>query len=147
MRAQNPEAKKILLVCSPDCNRVEQHLLHAGYWVTKVGEGAAAIERAKHELLNAVVLMSTGNEMDLAETVLNLRDVNPDVEIIIIANLDNAEEKAAQTAAIVQALPETTVLTVRELDRYLAAGSLARPGEPHGGEKRTESRRKNERGM
>ncbi len=134
MRAQNPEPKKILLVCSPDCNRVEQHLLHAGYWVTKVGEGAAAIERAKHELLNAAVLISTGKEMDLAETVLNLRDVNPAVEIIIIANLDNAEEKAAQTAAIVQALPETTVLTVRELDRYLAApawkreaGSLERP--------------------
>ncbi|HSE85464.1 MAG TPA: hypothetical protein VLJ79_04515 [Candidatus Binatia bacterium] len=147
MRARNPEPKKILLVCSPECNRVEEHLLHAGYWVTKVGEGAAAIERAKHELPNTAVLISTGKEMDLAETVLNLRDVNPGVEIIIIANLDDAGEKAAQTAAIVQALPETAVLTVSELDRYLADGSLARHIEPRGGERRTESRRKNDRSI
>ncbi|MGB7947326.1 MAG: hypothetical protein WCH75_06570 [Candidatus Binatia bacterium] len=137
MRAQNPGPKKILLVCSPDCRRVERHLVHAGYWVTKVGEGSAAIERAKHELLNAAVLISTGKDMDLAETIFNLRDVNPRIEIIIIANPDSAEEKAAQTAAIVQALPETTVLKVSELDGYLAAGSLAAPHiEPHGAERK-----------
>jgi hypothetical protein len=137
MRAQNPGPKKILLVCSPDCNRVEQHLVHAGYGVTKVGEGTAAIERAKHELLKAAVLISTGKEMDLAETIFNLRDINPAIEIIIIANPDSAEEKAAQTAAIVQALPDTTVLKVSELDGYLAAGSLAaRHVEPHGAERK-----------
>ena len=137
MRAQNPGPKKILLVCSPDCNRVEKHLVHAGYGVTKVGEGTAAIERAKHELLNAAVLISTGKEMDLAETIFNLRDVNPAIEIIIIDNPDSAEEKAAQTAAIAQALPETTVLKVSELDGYLAAGSLAtRHIEPHGAERK-----------
>jgi hypothetical protein len=121
MRAQNPEPKKVLLVCSPDCNRVEERLRHVGYCVTKVADGAAAIERAKHELLNAAVLISTGKEMDLAETVLNLRDINPAVEIIIVAGSDNAEKKAAQTAAIVQALPETTVVTISEFDRYLAS--------------------------
>ena len=121
MRAHNPEPKKILLVCSPDCNRVEKHLLHAGYWVTKVGEGTAAIDRAKHELLNAAVLISTGKEMDLAETVLNLRDVNPGVEIIIIADSQHAEERDAQAAAIIRALPGTTLLRINELERYLAA--------------------------
>jgi hypothetical protein len=126
MRAPNPERKKVLLVCSPGCNRVEEHLVRAGYAVTKVGEGAVAIERAKHELLNAAVLISTDKKMDLAETALNLRDVNPRVEIIIIANSDKAKENAAQMAAIVQALPETTVLTVSELDGYLATGSIAR---------------------
>ena len=145
MGAQDPEPKKILLVCSPGCNRVQEHLLHAGYCVTKVGEAAEAIERAKHELINAAVLISTGKEMDLAETILNLRDVNPGVEIIIIATSDNAEEKASQTAAIVRALPETTVLTVSELDRYLAAGSLARHVEFRDGETGNERRRKIER--
>jgi hypothetical protein len=123
MRRKNPEPKKVLLVCSRGCAYVEEHLLHAGYRVTKVGEGAAAIERAKHELLNAAVLISTGKKMDLTETVLNLKDVNPGIEIIIIADSRRAEEKAAQTAAIVKALPETTVLKVNELDRYLASPS------------------------
>ena len=89
--------------------------------VTKVGEGTAAIERAKHELLNAAVLISTGKEMDLAETVLNLRDVNPGVEIIIIADSQHAEERDTQAAAIVRALPGTTLLRINELERYLAA--------------------------
>ena len=68
MRAQNPEPKKVLLVCSPDCNRVEENLRHAGYRVVKVADGTVAIERAKHEPLNAAVLISTGTQMDLAET-------------------------------------------------------------------------------
>ena len=147
MRARNREPKRILLVCSPGCNRVEEHLLQAGYSVTKVGEGAVAIERAKHELLNAAVLISTGKKMDLAETALNLRDVNPRVEIIIIANSDKAEENSAQMAAIVQALPETAVLTVNELDRYLAAGSTARHAEARSVERTGGNPRKNERHM
>jgi CheY-like chemotaxis protein len=105
---------------------MEEHLRHAGYSVTKVGEGTAAIERAKHQPLNAAVLISTGMAMDLAETALNLKDVNPAVEIIIVTGSDNAEEKAAQAAAIVQALPETSVVTISEFDRYLA--SVARKG-------------------
>ena len=126
MSAEYPESKKILLVCSRDCTRVEEHLRHAGYSVTKVGEGTAAIERAKRQPLNAAVLISTGMEMDLAETALNLKDINPTVEIIVVVGSHNAEEKAAQAAAIVQALPKTSVVTIGEFDRYLA--SVARKG-------------------
>jgi CheY-like chemotaxis protein len=121
MRAKNPQPKRVLLVCSRGCASVEENLRHAGYRVTKVTDGAVAIERAKHQALNAAVLISTGTEMDLAETALNLKDINPAVEIIIVNGLDNPEEKAAQTAAIVQALPETTVVTISEFDRYLAS--------------------------
>lgn len=67
MRAENPEPKKVLLVCSRGCAHVEEHLRHAGYCVTKVADGAAAIERAKHAPLNAAVLISAGTKMDLAE--------------------------------------------------------------------------------
>jgi CheY-like chemotaxis protein len=94
----------------------------------QVVDGAAAIERAKHAPLNAAVLISAGTKMDLAETVLNLKDINPAVEIIIVTASDNAEEKAAQTAAILRALPETTVVTISEFDRYLA--SIAGKGRP-----------------
>ena len=123
MCAQNMLSKRALLVCSRGCTRVKEHLLHAGYRVTAVHEGAAALERAKHELLSAAVLVSTGAAMDLTETVLNLKDINPGVEIIIIADSDRAGEKVAQTAAIVRAFPGTPVLTIGELDRHLAAGS------------------------
>jgi len=121
MSRRRVDSRKVLLVCSPQCVQVEDQLLRAGYYVTKVDEGTAAIERAKHQPLNAAVLISTGKEMDLAETVLNLKDVNPNVEIIIVAGAHHAEERAGQTAAIVRALPETTVVTPGELDRHLAS--------------------------
>lgn len=121
MSAEGPESKRILLVCSRGCTRVEQYLVEAGYCLTKVDEGKAAIARAKHEPLNAAVLVSTGMEMDLAETVLNLKDVNPGVPIIIVAGSSIAEEKVVQTAAIVRALPETTVVTAGELAHYLTS--------------------------
>ncbi|HXV80443.1 MAG TPA: hypothetical protein VEG60_11230 [Candidatus Binatia bacterium] len=120
MRAQNPEPK-VLLVCSRGYGRVEERLRHAGYGVTRVADGAAAMARAKHEPLNAAVLISTCGKMDLAETALNLKDINPAVEIIIVNGSEIAEEKAAQTAAIVLALPETSVIALSEFDRYLAS--------------------------
>jgi CheY-like chemotaxis protein len=121
MRAKDPQLKKVLLVCSRGCAGVEENLRHAGYRVIKVADGTAAIERAKHEPLNAAVLISTGTQMDVAETALNLKDINSTVEIIIVVGSDIAGEKAAQTAAIVRALPKTSVVTVGEFDRYLAS--------------------------
>jgi CheY-like chemotaxis protein len=123
MRAQEKDPKTALLVCPRGYTRVQKQLVHAGYRVTKVDEGTAAIERAKHELLDAAVLVSTGTEMDLAETVLNLKDIIPNVEVIIIADSESPEEKAAETAAIVQAFPGTRVLTISELARHLAVAS------------------------
>jgi hypothetical protein len=128
MRAKNQQLKRVLLVCSRRCDRVENDLRHAGYRVIKVADGAVAIERAKHERLNAAVLISTGTQMDLAETALNLKDINSTVEIIIVVGSDIAGEKAAQTAAIIRALPETSVVTIGEFDRYLA--SLESKGRP-----------------
>jgi hypothetical protein len=123
MCAQEADSKKALLVCPTDCTRVQKQLLHAGYRVTKVDEGTTAIERAKHELLDAAVLISTGTEMDLAETVLNLKDIIPNVEIIVIADSGSPDEKAAETAAIVRAFPGTRVLTISELARHLVEAS------------------------
>jgi hypothetical protein len=121
MRAKDSQLKKVLLVCSRGCDRVEDNLRHAGYRVIKVADGAVAIERARHERLNAAVLISTGTRMDLAETALNLKDINSTVDIVIVVGSDVAGEKTAETAAIVRALPETSVVTIGEFDRYLAS--------------------------
>jgi hypothetical protein len=128
MCAQKAEIKKALLVCSPECTQVSEHLLHTGYCITRVAQGSAAIERAKHEMFSAAVLVSTGREMDLAETVLNLKDIDPDVKIIIINDAASFEEKGVQTAAITRAFPAIPVLMLRELDDHLAKlSSRAKP--------------------
>ena len=84
MSVQKPDPKNILLVCSPLCTRVEGLLVQAGCHVTKVAQAITALERIKHDVIDDVILISTGSEMDVTETALNLRDVNPSVEIIIL---------------------------------------------------------------
>ncbi len=87
--------------------------------MTKVDQGSAAMNRARHEALDAAILISTGPEMDLAETALNLRDINPSMTIIFVADLQAENQEADQTDAIAHAIPKATVLTAGELGLYL----------------------------
>ncbi len=120
MSVQKPDPKNILLVCSPLCTRVEGLLVQAGCHVTKVAQAITALERIKHDVIDDVILISTGSEMDVTETALNLRDVNPSVEIIIlIADRQTIEDTTPETTTINFAIPKTKVLTATQLDQYL----------------------------
>ena len=119
MSVQKPEPKKILLVCSPLCTRVEGLLVQAGCHVTKVAQAIKAIESVKHDVIDAVILISTGSEMDVTETALNLRDVNPSVEIIIVADRQTVEDTTPEANSINFAIPKTKALTADQLDQYL----------------------------
>lgn len=87
----------------------------------KVKNGTTAVARARRGNLDATILVSTGNEMDLTETVLNLRDVNPALEIIILADRTGPRGEVAETNTIAHAIPMTRILTSRELNHYLAS--------------------------
>jgi DNA-binding NarL/FixJ family response regulator len=112
------EPRKVLLVCSVICKEVENRLQRAGCHVTKVDHGAAAVNRARHETLDAAVLISTGPDMDLAETALNLRDINPSIAIIFVAGRQGDDE-TDPTDAVAHAIPRAKVLTTGELVEYL----------------------------
>lgn len=75
---------KALLVCVEYCDDVEKDLTEAGYKVFRVGDGGTAIFRARKELFDCAVLVSTGDEMDLAETALNLKDIRITMPIVIV---------------------------------------------------------------
>src|SRR5215475_13535037 len=119
MLDQKPGAQKILLVGSRACVHVEELFARAGYYVVKVHDGVAAVERARHESLRAAVLISTGRGMDLAETALTLRDIVPSLEIIILVDRKHAEE-TTQTDAVSRAIPKAKIFTPSELSSYLA---------------------------
>jgi len=113
------ESRNVLLVCNGMCNDVENCLRQAGCQVTKVDRGAAAVNQVRHETLDTAVLISTGPEMDLAETALNLRDINPSIAIIFIADRQGRSEDEGPTDAIAHAIPKAIVLTAVELGHYL----------------------------
>jgi hypothetical protein len=128
--------KKVLLVCAADCSELEERLVRSGCFTITVDNGAAAIRRAKHESIDTALLVSTGKEMDIAETALNLRDVNSSLEIIIIVKRKLSPQQA-QTEVIQHAIPQTRALTIQELSEYLSG---QRGGEP-AREQRTDGRR------
>jgi hypothetical protein len=120
---QLKQLKKILLVCSEPSNEVEEYLLSAGCWITKTKSGRAAVLQAKRENFGAIVLVSTGKDMDLAETAFNLRDVNPSVQIIIMVDQEAPEDSGIPGRSIADVIPDTKALTVDELGDYLAPPS------------------------
>ncbi len=57
--------------------------------------------------------------MDFAETALNLRDIQPALEIVILMDQTPDAQMTAQIAAVLRAIPNSRILTTNELDAYL----------------------------
>jgi hypothetical protein len=116
-----PDVKRVLLVCSSGDNAVEESLIQAGCIVSRSLSGQGAVLKLRHEVIDAAVLISTGREMDLTETALTLRDINPSVEIIVVMDPKGATDETARTDAVAHAIPKARILTAPELNIYFAS--------------------------
>jgi hypothetical protein len=115
------EAKRVLLVSTEPEDKFVDCLRHANCFVMKANNGGSALVFAKHVVVDAFVLVSTGEAMGRTETALNLRDIRPSSEIILVAK-DHDKPTAGEDAA--KAIPYTRVLTRQELRNYLAPSEL-----------------------
>ncbi|HEY7560406.1 MAG TPA: hypothetical protein VIH18_37000 [Candidatus Binatia bacterium] len=114
-------SKNILLVCSVRSDAAEGRLRAVGCEVTKVADGRAAVSLTKRYGFDAAVLISTGTEMDVTETALNLRDVNPPMQIFIIADKSLSARQLHSRSHVAERIPDTITLGIKELTNYLAA--------------------------
>ena len=78
--------EKIMLVGSEIPHALMELLLDTGSRVTKLPSGKTAVSHAQREMFDAAIIVSTGEEMDLAETVFNLRDINSSMQMIIVSD-------------------------------------------------------------
>jgi hypothetical protein len=113
--------KRVLLVCSGKADEVIKCLRRANCVVTKVNDGETAMNYAKHMAVDAFVLVSTGNSMGRTETALNLRDMRPSSEIVLLAR---AVDKPTEGEVVAKEIANTHVLTLRELGEHLARSTL-----------------------
>jgi CheY-like chemotaxis protein len=112
---------KTLLVCSRRCPEVENQLADFGCRLKKVRDGNKALGTVRHEKFDTAILLSTGTQMDLVETILNLRDIRPAMPVIVLIDPASAGSKENAQAVIARALPEIPILTLREFQTHLDA--------------------------
>jgi DNA-binding response OmpR family regulator len=113
------EVQRILLVGTEDLTKVQKCLSASGRRVVKVSSGRVAVSRAEREIFDAAVVVSTGDEMDLAETVFNLSDIRSSM-LILIANRPGSQcNETRKTVA--RAVPNAMVVAMEELERFLGA--------------------------
>ena len=110
---------KTLLVCSERRAAVERQLQQFGCRFTKVRDGNGALLAMRHKTFDAAILMSTGAQMDMVETILNLRDMRPAMPVIVLT--EPADSKATQAAQklVARAIPEIPILTLNEFAAHL----------------------------
>jgi DNA-binding response OmpR family regulator len=109
--------EKALLVCSSNCGAVRECLAHGGCEITEARDGKSAVAKARRAIFDAAVIVSTGTEMDLAETVFNLRDVRSSMEIVIVPGGD--EMGGEIIGEIAAAVPNVVVADIGALRALL----------------------------
>jgi DNA-binding response OmpR family regulator len=87
--------------------------------VTTVPSGKLAVARAQREMFDAAILLSTGEEMDLTETMFNLRDISNSMELILLSDHTTTNNSAVPREAMANFVSNATVMTTRELEKHL----------------------------
>ena len=120
---------KTLLVCSRRCANVESQLANSGCRLTKVRDGNKALGKIRHNTFDTAILLSTGEQMDLVETILNLRDIKPSMPVIVLLDPASSDPNAAAAQAIIaRAIPEIPIFTLSEFQSRLVSTNEGKKG-------------------
>jgi hypothetical protein len=112
---------KIMLVGSKIPPPLIDLLLDSGSRVTRIPSGKSAVSHAQREMFDAAIIVSTGEEMDTAETVFNLSDINSAMQVILVSDRTKPSEPEIPEDSLERVVPNTKVMTLQELRRYLSS--------------------------
>ena len=84
-------AKKMMVVCSESGDDLETRLICDGWNIIRAYDALAAIANAQRESFDLTVLVSTGTEMDITETLFNLRDIRRSMPIVVVTDTRDDE--------------------------------------------------------
>jgi hypothetical protein len=126
----NGKHGKIMLVGLDDNRILEKRFLAAGCSVVAARDYEAAVNYARHEIFRTTVLVSRGSLINVAETVFNLRDLNPSMEIIVLVDRLGKQTNRFLRQLLEHPIEGTQILTRRQLQkRWHAAVQTTPPGQ------------------
>lgn len=106
-----------MVVCSDVNNELETRLVSDGWGVTWVYDAKTAIARVRRERFDVVVLISTGEEMDIIETYFNLADIRRTLPVIFVRQtMGTANTPEGET----RVMPNTGLRSVHGLDGLIS---------------------------
>ena len=108
-----------MVVCSDFHDDLESQLVWEGWNVIWVYDAKTAIAKARRERFNLTVLISTGKEMDVTETLLNLRDIRRSMPIVVVAEAGDGNEELARQEFV--PLSNTKVLPLSAIDSFVSS--------------------------
>ena len=106
---------------------LERRFQSAGARVTRVSDGAAALERARHQVFDAAVLVSKGSLINVAETAFNLRDLNRSMAITIVVDRLGTQTNRFLRQLLEHPIEGTQIVTRRQLQKQLHDRLAAAP--------------------
>jgi len=96
--------------------------LHHQCRLTLVRTGQSAVFKAQRAIFDAAVIFNTGEEMDEAETIFNLSDLNPRMKLILVCDVSNEALFAVPERSLERLVPNTTIMNLQQLRNYFESG-------------------------
>ena len=116
------KTRKVLVVCAEVSEAAKTRPDCGGWLVVWAPDAKVAIARARRERFDLAVLISTGQEMDITETLFNLRDIRQSLPIAVVEHSSDRDDDLSRVAALPT---DTNVIAVHDL------GDLVRLLQPH----------------
>ena len=111
----DPSTRKIMVVCSDFNDNLVTDSARDGWRLIWVYDGKTAISKVRREKFDMIVLLSTGKEMDVTETLLNLRDIRESMPIVVVTEPHEVEKSLVPNLT----LPNAKVLSVQGLGNLI----------------------------
>src|ERR1041384_4173535 len=119
-------SQKVMVVGSEIPEPLNRILSKTNTKVRHVLDGTTAITCAHHEIFDAVVLISTGEEMDLAETIFNLSDISGAMELIILSDQTETVDSPIPKELLPEVVSSASIMTTQDLQNRFKMGKKTR---------------------
>jgi hypothetical protein len=107
------QTRKVMVVCSDLSYAPKAQLDCDGWLVIWARDARNAIAKVRSERFDLAVLVSTGPEMDITETLFNLRDIHQSMPIAVVQPSSHFEDTSPSAAYLPT---DHNLIAVQDLD-------------------------------